>query len=509
MKITKYNWKLVSDVDAYIYNGNNVYLASASSKNPEILKEIRSFGYEKKSVEENKFKFKFDENGKFYIKSNSFQNPDSWYVLVNFLDDTVEQASGLISIISQTPNDKGEFGDTYFEAVFCNENENVFLINKGMSIYKKCFNEMRRILNCSLYKKTKKWIPGHRYDSEKGTLVYLGTFKSRKENPGSSEFISEPGNMKDVILCTSIPEDDTITSISDVFQKYRLLMGPTSGIQGSTIYEVPKIKPMVDGGEVLKPDMENGITPDLRLKMVENSFNRTYNTSDTGREEVKNISEVLAPLNYSEDLSDISDKEKELITKAVKIDMKNIMATYWKVYENKDEEEKSKSLSTSIISNYFLDCNVLRHVYYNELLKNIGLGSLIKDAVTEALDMTLNFDTFYKYSDIGIGFIKNYLLDYKGTKTPDNEIGDSDLVSVIKEISKNAMANNGKGVDIFREINIGTLRKPEIYYHIYLSINSLVNYYNGNVPGNIENAILETSLGGVTIEFYKIDDLDK
>jgi hypothetical protein len=278
------NWRLIVNVLALVTEDSKVFLIPTEkvSYKTSVGKLIKTSYTEVKLVEE-KFKLKINESLKVLLKSPNLG--DTWLEVGNF-DDTQ-----LGTLLVNSPNNNGEFVED-FEVSVSTEQPSLLVRFESPSLpnYKKSVDEMIRRLNCEIYKKTKKFVPGHRYDTTKETIYILGTVPS-KVSENKYNLIN-----KDVFLYVNNLKDSE-KSISDVM-KNRVLGESDDDIKISYSFSN-----MVDSGEVLKNDF-TGNYYDYFSDLLNNSINSdnfegvmntlilgdTYNISDVN---LKNIEKYL------------------------------------------------------------------------------------------------------------------------------------------------------------------------------------------------------------------------
>lgn len=516
----KSDWRLTSEVVAIIVPKNSiVYLAAPEKKSykAEVIKQLDPDEvYIETRLEENSFKLKLDNKLNVCISSESFSDPTKYYVVGNFCKDKSE----LGTILTQVKNNKGNFEDIEFEAIFSESDKNsVSFITNYMSEYKKCFEEMRRRLNCEICKKTKKFIKGHRYDTIESTIYYLGEAKIRKVKDNNSEFISDPEKATTIYLYTEEIKDG-ITTVSDIFKNYAF---------GSEIKYTYTISSMVDCGEVLKDDGED--FQNYWDILIENTENKEKYIDSYGKEVYEkpvNVFNIIS-IQSSEcnDKINISDSSKAIIKSIIRKSAKQSILTTWGWGKNSINLNKNQTLEENIKSlerltpTEFNDINIVRSLYYSDLFSyyDIDYQNIVKEVMMnwdEQTEIFSNFDSYLKNLD----YVKshcntairnsiqrvsstNYRLDVIKVKDLYGE--DTELTNIIKEIFKSAKNNYGIGVRWFEYFNVGTKKNQKLFIRTEISLKDIIKYCNSNLTDSLKASIIKNKFVSVNIDI----DFDK
>lgn len=497
----KNSWRLSSDLIAFFTN-NLVYLCSPEKKSYKsaILKKIygNTLTVNELTIENNQFNLKIDKNLRVYVKCKEFPDPNYFYEVKNFskINDYCD-IPNIGSIISQVNGiNFGIFPDNIiFEAAFSEEKpEEVIFINDSMPEYKEAFEEMKRRLNCSLYKKTKKWIPGHRYDSLTDTFYYLGEFLSRKKEEYNSTFITDEKEMPIVHLVVK-DVDKNSKKISDIFKT------KVFGKEFNDIIVLDKLPSCVDSGEVLENDVID--IRDYWDNLVDNSYNRYKEVNEFGLISFDNQKYIFDIFCYQSigklGYENLSEIVRDRIEDVIEVGLTN-----FKISNTNFKSDKSSLLSE--YSTRIIDGNIDRVNYYKNLFDNLQIDKKIFDKVINLdVDSLLNnIDTYIKYGGIHKYFNKNTRTlvsrqrekstNYKLDLITINELlsGFDDLKDLIINIINNARNNYGIGVTVMSDVNVGTKKSPKIYTNIFLSILDIIKYYGGidNIPEKIKSEIL-------------------
>ena len=510
----KNSWRLSSDLIAFFSN-DLVYLCSPEKKSYKtaILKKIygNAASISEINIENNQFNLKIDKSYKVFIKCSEFPDPNRFYEVKNFSRiNEYSDIPDIGNIIAQVNGmDHGVYpDDIVFEAVFSEEKpDEVTFINNCMPEYRDAFQEMKRRLNCSLYKKTKKWIPGHRYDSLNETYYYLGEFLSRRKEPYNSAFINNSSDMQVVHLVVK-DIDDNFGKISDVFKT------KVFGNNDDDISVLDKLPSCVDSGEVLENDVTD--IRDYWDNLIENSYNKYKETNKFG----------LVTFNYQKYIYDIfcyqsagkldyniSELAKNKIEDIIKTELINIKVS-------------SKSNKLNLLNEYatrIIDGNIDRVNYYVELLNVLQIDkNIFKEVDNLDVDsLLLDLNSYVKYGEIHRYFKDNSktLISKQREKSTSYKLdiitidellsGYDKLKAVVIDIINNARNNYGVGVSQLSDINVGTKKCPKIYTNISMNILDIINYYDGinNIPEEVKFEILNKKFWGLELSIDKEGEL--
>lgn len=514
------SWRLVSDLVAYIVHKpggkGEIYFAAPEKKSylAEVVRQLPDFPYTEVRLEQNEFKIRLSENLELLVTGPELPSTYDWYKVGNFSYTSIRGRENLGSIITQVANNCGDFGETIFEVAFSDDVPGeVKLVSPKMSEYKGCMEEMKRRLNCEIYKKTKKWIPGHRYDSLKETIYYLGELKSRRTDPLSSQFVG-PDEMVTVYLYTTeIPEG--AKTVTDILKKECFGKNP------GNLKVLTKIPLMVDSGEVVKNDMPADIST-LWPDILDNSIKRYTSIGWTGYSVIIHIKETLDFLCYQSPGHteyNLSDEDKNKIKDVFKSSVFDVVMRNWDIKKGREElnilstntEEQNIESTKKVYFQSFVDGNVLRNIYYPGLYQEIfkeDFGELVLEVLKGWSPdiITKNFENYTKFSQFLISHWKdktalvskqrinstNYRLDIV---TIADLLGEGTvLYNYICEIIGSIRENHGIGANEYSVSNVGTRQNPKIYETISLTVKEILDYYNKKgveVPEILKNEIVK------------------
>lgn len=526
------DWRLVDNIAVYVINSNvgedKVYLASLEKKTYEnaVLKEIGNEPYNKLLLDEASFRLKLGKNFSISISSPLLPGGESKFYKV--MNSYCGKNYNFISeIISQVENKKGDFGDTEFETIFSDQQiGKVFFVTREMDFYNQAFQEMRRRINCQICKKTKKWIPGHRYDSEIKTYYYLGSFVSRKAPIG--EYLND---------FNTVPVHLVIEEIKDTDKKISDVLGwATFGDKANSITPLylTSFPSMVDCGKFLDNDVKD--IQNYWPKMIDNTISQAKPNEFgyTSYEDIfRNLFNIFSIQNKDNLVYNIPDDSKEKLEKIVENVLISDILLWWDISMDKSDSNISSSNDIdknqlNLVTLFFRclkDENLKKNLYYPELFKNMGIRSL-EDIARSAL---INYNpSNLVFGDSMESYVKNgsiYFATHDQNMISKESIQrvnstnyalnvvtveelfvlTPNLCSLLKEISKEAIDNCGIGVEKFYQTNIGNRKNPKIYNTVVINIKDIVNYYGGysNVPEDIVREIKESKFWKFTLNIDK------
>ena len=522
-------WKLVSELGALVDNqSNNVWLYMDCKKTykASLYKKIKDSTGENNLVldetdlESNEFQLKFDNELHIYIKSEELPKKDEWYILQNFAKDP----RYIGSILSGCTIKNGEVdGSVVFEAAFCDSLPGeVVLACSSMKEYGEYLDEMSREVNCRLYKKTScsKWIPGHMYYSEKQTYYYLGEVLTRRISDLDSELLDPVDYEKGYLVISSIDKDVDKT-VEDVLKNH--VLGQCTCEDENKIQVLVSPKPMVDGGEALKPIENFDITKYWSL-MIENAVNKSKVLYGDGQwKDYTDLFSIYCPLSLmssnTKDYSNLNEYVVDLLKDVLHTTMLNTIISTNSVQKGvtmfnitPDSTGSDAVLVNDVIDSYFIntvnDYNVNRVHYYTNLFNEIGIDvtKLTAEIIDTYSDETVVFrdlDSMYKYIDIYNKYhfyYENEVFDQidksskfsRNNPVPLTSKLSKDIAQTISDIVDKARDCFGTCVSEYRIENNGTTRTPLEYEFFKITLSDVVNYYNGvsNVPKSLNDELV-------------------
>lgn len=499
------NWRLVSDLFVYLSAKKEVYFAPVDNKKVQavIIKQVES-PYLELKIENEGLNIKLNKDLSLCVKSDQLPEKEEYYKINNFNKDSLGE------IITQTKNDMGNFLDIEFEAVFSDDFPDVVsFVNNSMSQYKICFEEMKRRMNCELCKKTKKWIPGHRYDTLTNTIYYLGEVKSRKLTLTNSE-LQDGTSMPTAYLY--VEEIDQCKKISEVFK---------TKCFGKDIRVSFNQVSMVDCGKMLEDDL--GEFQDYWEDLIINTEKGESGLDNCGNPIYNDPKNIFSVISYQSGVKDLtlSNEIKVIIEKVIKTMMKQTLRNYWnyntssiKLNNKQTIEENTNSLVTLTFTK-IKDENILRYLYYKELFTkfNIPIENIAKEIMSNwnENDIFNDFNLYLKFLEyIMIHYSTSHIIiQRKKTKTYNIKdfikvsdlYGENELSESIIKLFEKAKSNYGIGISKFECYNIGTKKDPKIYISANIKLNDLVKYFDGadNMSENLKNIIMKKKFIEVNI----------
>ena len=498
-------WRLVSDVLAIfpIENPDVVFITNLDNKKQEsiIANDIencyQSTNYTKQTVN-NEFHIKITSSGLF-VRCDNFIDSSKWYWVNNF------QTPLIYWIISQVKNNLGVFDENEtFEAIFNDEfTSSVGFTNKSMFIYNSCFEEMGRRVVCDMSKKTKKRIPGHRYDSIDKSLYYLGSFMSRNNN---GKFADDLNMVPIDLYATNITKDDK--SISDIFKNH---------IIGKDIIALDTQESLVDFGEILKNDFVG--------KDIQNYWNYLYTNSknDAGLIEegykTDNYGRVLQIFSYQSANNLTYNLPPEIdLTEYIKGILLNLIKIYWnknnkfrKENEIKDTNNKGQNIAGLINLFYanLIDSNIYKNTYYSEMLSkklNISVCKLAEETLDNwekiKKDAEKVWDSYIELApNIGLSFTSDQrtkeVMKIDVKKTPISDLLSETLKNVIIEIAYEANDNFGLNINNYKITNLGTKRTPREFVEMDITVEDICN--SGKLNDELKEVIMKDKFNNIKI----------
>ena len=508
----KNRYRLISEVKAFI-SGGYIYIASPDNKGciSKVKSMLPKFNSTEKvlvdelQVELDDLTLRIDENLRPVISSNNLPGGKKReYIVFNYCLNSLGDL-----ILSQDIN-KGRCSGIFEPAI--NDDEGmVSLVTPGMDSYKLASDEMIRRMNCQMLKKTKTFIPGHRYDTVDDTIYYLGKIYSHVISDQNSDYIKTSSRQvhlftRDIGFAKSISEvlNGGVFSVGDIkTDYYKLEQVETLGL-------------MVESGEVLINDYTtfDDYKENILLNSLEVSKIKNYEFSN------KTILEVF---KFSENPGNkINDVVKIELEDFLKKDIRRILCTFW---NNSDSGSSSRldlsintpkdELSSRFISKYFyeiLEPNIKKHSYYTNLIQDLGIDfRTLVDEMFNNWDPSIlekDFDTFIKYNRG-----KSYSVRLRTGKSSkfssyltiiklSDVLKDSYLIDCIKDICSFVRSNHGIGCSTYEKINVGTISKPLIYENITISVNDIINYHEERgleIPENLKYGILDDKFSLINI----------
>lgn len=451
------DWTLAVMINAYIPVNSpyEVYIANSESKTQQsAVLRLVSGKYSTYRLEGTMQELKVvssSDEPRVFIKCSYFPEPEEWYELMNFKQDTLHK------ILTQVKNSGGVLEEAV-DVIF-NITEDcpwISFVNSSMSEYKDCLEEFERRVNYSCSKKTKAWKAGHLYQTLNDTYYVLGKYSNRKQSPSNSKFLEDNLVTEAYLVVRRLTGEKKVSEVL----KSRAIGSFENGNDEVEIFFKKDLVSAVDCGKVLETDVDN--ISDCWEDLFDNTCNRYRVLTWFGREYYKNIKEVLDifSIQSPQDLTyTITSKLKNKITKLLKV-------WCWDVYiKNLDKKRNFNNLLSTnlpevnikILTNLMLlsilDENITSIGYYTTLLERLGISiskickTVIKDWSPELF--STDFDYFckninYLTGTVELGniekftaVIENYKDIYQYREAVKDVIKEPELSEIIVDIANN------------------------------------------------------------------------
>jgi len=528
-------WRLVTELSAFVSNQENkvwLYMDGKKVYKSNVMKQING-DYRTKDLildsillDNNEFQLKLDKNFSVFVKSKELPKKDEWYELCNFASDPKYVGA----FLEDCSIDKGIVNSgSVFEAAFSEDYPGeVVLACDGMKDYEDYFNEMTRVVNCSIFKKTggTKWKPGYRYDTETQTYYYLGEVLVRRRDNLDSELLDQADYVKGYLVASKI-DRKTEKTVEDVLKNHVL----GQGADENKLQVLFSPKPMVEGSKVLEVPEDFDITNyrDMMVDVAVNKCTVPYGNSWRDYTDLFSIFEPLSLMSEKvKDYSNLRDDTKEQLEVVLSTTILNTIITTNSIQTGvtmfsitKDSTRNNKDLINDVVESYFIntmnDSNVSRVSYYTELFKDLGIS--VSDIAADIVDSYSDEGTIFKDLDSMYNFIELYRKNHwsydaeifdqlkdsakfstSGQK-PLTSVLSNKVADVIVELVEKARESYGTCICEYRVENNGTTRSPLEYEYFKITLTDIVNYYNGvsNVPQSLSNELVAGRFREVTI----------
>lgn len=557
MKLT---WRLsCSPVVIYypVLKPGVVYLAESGNKDKNstinVCKEIGT-AFNKDScpsfnIKEVKIDTWEDGSTAIAIKSDQLANPEEFYKVGNY------DVRTLAILLLNSKCDKGIITleeDQELEVAYNNYNSKVTLVHKDMPSFRESYNELNRLYSCSYGKKTKKWIPGHAYLTEKENYIYLGDFECNLKLTvqtayGHKRYTAEHIPSSDLaknsnIVSLVIYELKDEKKISEVFNNRAFNSNDYWGIK-----ILRKKCGAVDGGEVLVNDISGDDFFDKYSKTVlENTLKESLKTTEFQRPYYSSLSDALDTLTIHSPgktsyVEVVSPEIKKLLEDAINVVIWDFLCNNPSTSISCTERSFTYQLLPQYLNNLHYDyletsyVGLLKEILsvndIEELIKKnlFNFGELNKTLVKMSTPSDEDFDNYLKlrsrkvsYSDIGVrsddafGSITKAFMYPVYVESPGGcyRVDDSraklstlggdeknceELVNVLKEMCKTAIENDGQSVSHFG-IESHHMNKPGEYF-IYITLSDVINFAKteNKLTVNLMNELMTSSFRNLFI----------
>lgn len=503
------NWRLVSEFIAY-FDSNGVYFAPSGKKayQSEVTKNISESSWREIIVELNEVGLKFGKNSnggvEVFVQNEMFPCPEKWYTLKNF--EWSRFAHIILNLDILHGNVEGKF-EVAFSDSFPGT---VTLTSREFDEFPEFYEEFKRRMNCELCKKTKKWVPGHRYDSLTETIYYICPVRIRKskESWPNSEYISDELLLPEAYIITNrlYPDDKTIEDV---------LTNHGFGDNPEDLKIIPEPKSMVECGDVLSGGEDIDI----------NNFREVLAKNTPG---IRGLLDIYSCVSFGK-LTTPGNLDK--LTETTRQEIWNTILEGWdeKIFRGDIYIGKSNKDETNLenIRKRFItripDQNYLKKLYYPKLYESLGidLPGLIEEMYakwmeTDVYDSWENYIKFFDYiksrNSSCQGFSRQRVTSTKHAleviKLSDIYGEGSELTGIIIEIINSARKRFGIGVSEFHTDNIGTRRQPMEYTTCKVTLEDILKFLKeekgiSEVSKNLKSEIIRRKFCWVDVVFDK------
>lgn len=404
-------------------------------------------------------------------KHPDFPDPEKWYPVRNWMLQSTEkdQKEQLGEYFLSTSLKKGEFEGKWVPLFDPELDKSVNFICESMPEWEEKQEEIIRRVNFEMGKKTTKWIPGHKYDSENNSFWYLGEVKTRIEHrSNSSRETFYWGNsttnleLKESLKCFLSKAPTNPDNIWD-----NVVISMTREKGNLNYFDVLVKKPkVVDSGEWIPEGTNPWENPkEWRIGMITRTLENVCKDTKVfgGVESVNyyNLNYALEPLYLYLGEKDEPDMEKigeyvnPILTPVILECFDTIMSYHFNDLDPKNAEgtleDKVEKLVSNFISNYIRELFAGKRVLIEDLFKSLGnpLKKLAKDFLsTFELNNKLNMEW------------ENYL---KNVKYLENSVRYSHrYFDIRKKIKESYLKKNGLKEDHITGVMDKTLSNESI-----------------------------------------------
>lgn len=511
----KQAWSITESIYVYYsYDGERVFLANPEAKKYYgVVKKIAESKKDPEVIKNDGAQIKFcDGKVKIFLKK--------WYTIGNVYTEDIFPQLSLVTIIN------GDISGVIFgfNPVYP---EKVLTLFPGSDLYKESEKEFVRKTNLSLYTKTTKYTPGHKYESDNGTLIYLGPVYSHKSDMGACKRFSTAASAvrKLNAFINDLPENPDYENILKENRIIELNMYPEE-IKEKTIFLVARNKSMADLGEVVKISKDFEDVWEARIKKFISEKKEPYSYGSS-LYHYSDIDELIQFFNASNEMvPNVSDESKKLMKDIVKVEFRYYLYKYFdtrvqegsmNIISGHPIDSQVHALVNNLIISGIRDSNYYSFDYYVELFKTLFDINLNTEAENSLASYKLMTVSTSDYQDL----IDNF--GYLEFRAPENYIKKIDFVytneekrsfeaflekgfycDTIKDIYQNALKTNGVDLGEFSISNVGSSKAPEFEYLFSITLEDLKNYFGvdsiQNLPVNFKKEMLKNKIYKVIIK---------
>lgn len=501
------NWSIIEKMYLFFsYDGEKVSIANPESK--------KFWGPVQKVSESIKPPLTVDNtgsdikiaSGKVYLKFSG-----KYYKITNLETDM------LLSQLSGATLTNGEASGVIFGFSQYNSDK-VILIFPGTDLHKKTEEEFLRKIRLSLYKKTTKYIPGHKYDTEDGSFWFIGNYKTNITDKYQKEY----GDRKQIdvnVFSNYLPDSK---KVSDIWTKEFPLTNAKdvknfsllNGYPESIIF-TQKSPLLVDSGEELEIDVELDKAYESKL----NNFIKTEKREcsfGSQRYYYKNLSHhlsVFCLIPQNQWSSVISDDVKGKMKDIIRTNIEYILFKYYGslISPKDDKETQVNKLLLSFKNRNFVNTSLIYsgEYYYDDLLLKlfeINLEDMALEAVKNFKEITIN--SFQDYID-NIGSFEfrkpeNYskTIDFIYTNEKKRKFSsylpNGPYKDSIVKICKEAIDTNGSNLEEYNIEDVGTKMKPIQKSTMVIGLKDIMKLHGANtlydLPDNLKEDLIKLNI---------------
>ena len=454
--------KLVTSLTSYIVSGKKqIYLVDPNIDKRDLTKLKRRFDlknpkFSEKLIFNNLFNLKLRKNldtGEIdaFISNNDSLPSGEEYQVLNFNTSTAADILLLTKSVDGVLEKK-------VEVCFSNEDKDLItFVSEDMPYYQEVLNEMLRSFYATSGKRTKKWIPGNRYDNSTTTFYYLGKYLCRKKNDLSSQYYDTKDDLTPVgLYVSSLKGEKTIKEVlmtrrfseSDTDDGIKILWGNLPGAYDSGKY-LENETPTTIGSIYLD-----------KIKSMPESERSTHITS---------IFNLLSCVSDN-DCLEYPSEVKDIVRESMKGGMYNVLFNNWNISRSTSDDGNDNKVGsllstddnilglTNLFINDIIDSNIHKTTYYADLFKalDIDVELIARNALDNwnEADLVSTFEDYLRnisYFERRIPALSNTAVQLgTGDKvTIKGLFGDTELTKVLLDIISYSKKNFGAGVSLF------------------------------------------------------------
>ena len=517
------DWRLVDDIEAYVSKSQGQVVFVPIGKKTTVANYLKKIGdqFNLISLDSPTFEVTLTEDLRVFCKHKRLG--DEPMEVVNFAEPLLGR------LLVQAGLQGGGLVGSGFEICVSDKLGAVSFVKDGMKDYDTYFDETVRRLNCSIKKKTTKWIPGHRYDSETETFYYLGEFRTRKADPLASELLSRDNTVPCYLV---VGNARGLKTVSSVFNER------VFGEEPGDIKVLTKLPKMVDSGKALEDDKPN--IHDYWEAMVKNSLSR-YVTYKGSLPECPGVRYVFDVFAYYSNPGGKWDHEVSIPMKQFLTDLleRLLLKSYLEYYDisnygmdeeayissSKDRNENMMALANRTISS-FGDPNVFSRLYYSQLFQNMGINfqGMAYKVVGMGEPKKIVTESWMTYREMGHAYFKyhernesrkqcflrdkSYIASqYSRYDKPEKvtikkTYGSGPLCKELIKIIEEEKSSAGIGVSSYSVVNMGTKKDPNEYIKMTIDIEDIEKRHP-KMPQDLMDDIVSNRFQQMLIEFDK------